>query len=157
MIEFIVCSDNHGDLEVLRKIVEKHPQAIAYLHCGDIELESSLVPEFQVVRGNNDYFHNYPQQIVTTVGDFRVLITHSHLLPYGNRLKALSKLAQKHHCEIACFGHTHRYQVEKYDGVLCINPGSLYYNRDGSKPSYALVRVENGEINVQRMLAEDLF
>ncbi|HEY4537314.1 MAG TPA: metallophosphoesterase [Erysipelothrix sp.] len=156
-MKFIVCSDNHGDIVTLRKIVEKHPDASAYLHCGDIELESSLVPEFKVVRGNNDYFYNYPEQIVTTVGDLRVLITHSHLLPFGNRIKALSELAQKHQCDIACFGHTHRYQVEYYENILCINPGSLYYNRDGSKPSYAVVTVEKGEINVQRMLAEDLF
>ena len=156
-MEFIVCSDNHGDLKSLEKIVEKHPNAKAYLHCGDIELESDLVPAYQIVRGNNDYFYDYEEMIVTRVGDLRVLIIHSHQLPFGNRLEALSKLAKSHNCDIACFGHTHRFQVSEYNDVLCINPGSIAYNRDGSKPSYALVSVDKGDISVERLLVEDLF
>ena len=45
-MKIIVVSDSHGKQGILEQIVEKHPDADAYLHCGDIE----------------DYAENYPSR-----------------------------------------------------------------------------------------------
>ncbi len=135
-MEFIVCSDNHGNKAVLDQILAQYPQAECFIHCGDNELSNEVMKPFVAVTGNNDYFHKYPEVLITQVGSMRILITHGHTLPFGNRVAALAQLAKKHDCTVACTGHTHVYMDKEVDGIRILNPGSLFYNRDGSKPCY---------------------
>lgn len=155
MCEFIVCSDNHGLITPLERLEKTYPNIKTKIHCGDIELPHEYVKYFEAVTGNNDYFHHYPEELVVDVGDFKIFVTHGHQF-YGNRLKKLAKRAINHHCQVACFGHTHVFEAKMVEGVLCLNPGSLRYNRDGSKPSYAHVTFNDGKFKVTRRLVEDL-
>ena len=155
-MRFIICGDNHGKIEPLVKLKENYPEAKAFLHCGDICLRPEEVEGFTVVNGNSDIYDDFPENLVITIGDFKIFMTHGDKLKFGNRIESLAKKAKELDCQIACFGHTHVYQVEKMDGVLCINPGSLFYNRDGSAPSYAVVDVIDGEITVRRRLVSEL-
>ncbi len=43
----------------------------------------------------------------------------------------VSEEAAARGCEIVCFGHTHKPVVEKKNGVLVINPGSLSFSETG--------------------------
>lgn len=153
---FIVCSDNHGKRDGLEKIKKHYPDALEYLHCGDIELPEREMKDFKAITGNNDYFYRYPESLIVEIEGFRIFMIHSHQVRYRHRIEDLAQLAKDNNCQVVCFGHTHIYQVEEYDGILCINPGSLYYNRDGSEPSYALVRINNGELAVERKLLSEL-
>lgn len=155
-MRFIVCGDNHGEAEAMEKLKENYPEVEKFVHCGDIGLPVNEVKGFTVISGNNDVHGNYPDSLVVTIGDLRVFMIHGHQLAYGKRLESLAKKAKALDCQIACFGHTHVYQVENVDGVLCINPGSLNYNRDGSAPCYAVVDVIDGEITVRRRLVSEL-
>ena len=155
-MEFIVLSDNHGQTRELKLILEKFPQASGFIHCGDNELSYDHMKPFHAVTGNNDYFFRYPESLVVDLEGTRIYVTHGHLLPYGDRVNALAKLAKEKNCTIACTGHTHVYMDKDVDGIKIINPGSLFYNRDGSKPCYAHVSVNDGEIKVTRHLVEDL-
>lgn len=155
-MEFIVLSDNHGKTNELDLIRAKFPHARAFIHCGDSELTKDLMKPFYTVTGNNDYYERYPDDMVIDLDGVRIYVTHGHLLPYGNRVKSLMKKAKEHRCIIACTGHTHIFMDKVVDGIQVINPGSLFYNRDGSKPCYAHVSIVNGIITVTRLLAEDL-
>lgn len=155
-MRFIVCGDNHGDKKAMALLKKNYPEAKAFVHTGDVDLPPSEAEGFTVIRGNNDFTDDYPERLVLTVGDLRIFLVHGHQLMFGNRIQSLSEMANERNCQIACFGHTHVYQVEKANGVLCINPGSLYYNRDGSAPSYAVVDVIDGEITVRRRLVSEL-
>lgn len=155
-MRFIVCGDNHGKVEPMEKLKKNYPDAKAFLHTGDIGLQPNEAKGFTVIRGNNDMGNDYPESLIVTIGEFRILMLHGHQLAFGNRIKSLVQKAKDMNCQIACFGHTHVYQVEKLDGVLCINPGSLFYNRDGSAPSYAVVDIIDGEITVRRRLLSEL-
>jgi uncharacterized protein len=139
-MEIIVCSDNHGLIAPLEKIVKAYPKADAYIHCGDMELEKQYLEKFYAVTGNNDYFTSYPQELFVKVGDLKIYVTHGHQF-YGDREQKLATKAINNHCQIACYGHTHRFNAEYVNGVLCLNPGSLRYNRDGSNPCFARVVV----------------
>ena len=151
-MEIIVCSDNHGLIAPLEKIVKAYPKADAYIHCGDMELEKQYLEKFYAVTGNNDYFTSYPQELFVKVGDLNIYVTHGHQFYGRTRVSDLSKKALNHHCQVACYGHTHVYDVTWENDVLCINPGSLRYNRDGTPPSYAVLEVENGKFEVTRHL-----
>lgn len=154
-MEIVIVSDNHGRKEILEKIRHAYPNADAYIHCGDSEMDEYDLKPYLSVMGNNDWNY-FPEYRVVGVGDKRVLVIHSHTLPYGNTVKNLVKLAKKESCDIACYGHTHRYDDQIYEGIQVVNPGSLFYNRDGSKPSYAILREVDGIITVKRKFAEDL-
>ncbi|CAM3611839.1 metallophosphoesterase family protein [Erysipelothrix urinaevulpis] len=155
-MEILICSDNHGKKIVLKQLVDQYQNVDARIHCGDIELPNQDLVDFYAVTGNNDYYYRYPDDLVVEVKGHRIYVTHSHRLSFRNRLEDLAVLAKAHNCDIACFGHTHRYEVETVDGVLCINPGSLYYNRDGSEPSYAILSIVDGEFFVKRKLVSEL-
>lgn len=155
-MEFIVLSDNHGSTFEMEAILKKYPRALGFIHCGDNELSTSQMKPFHAVTGNNDPYGLYPEELVVNLGGTLIYVTHGHTLKYGNRVKDLVERAKKRNCTFACTGHTHVYMDEEIDGVRVINPGSLFYNRDGSKPSYAHVSIVDGNIKVTRLLAEDL-
>lgn len=144
-MEFIVCSDNHGNAKVLQDILDQHPHAESYIHCGDSEMSNEQMKPFVAVTGNNDYFHKFPESLVTQIGNLRILILHGHTVPYGSRVSSMVALAKKRNCTVVCTGHTHIYMNDMVDGVQVLNPGSLFYNRDGSAPSYMVCETD-GEV-----------
>lgn len=155
-MEIIIVSDNHGKTQILKDIVEKHPNADAYIHCGDSEMSPSELLPFIGVSGNNDYYYDYPEYNVFDVKGNRILCMHSHTLPFGRSVEALVKRAKDKSCNIAVYGHTHRFDMREIEGVLVINPGSLYYNRDRSNPSYVKLTQVNDEYKVLRLFEEDV-
>ena len=156
-MEFIVVSDNHGNRKVLEQIKDKYPGALAFIHCGDSEMSARELAPYYAVCGNNDYGSDFPDETVVNVGPLKVYVTHGHLLSYRNRVEDLAHLAKEKHCQVACTGHTHVFMDKMVDGIHIINPGSLFYNRDGSKTSYAVVEIlDSGKLNVTHAYAEDL-
>ena len=61
-------------------------------------------------------------------------------------LYGISEEAADRNCEIVFFGHTHKPVIEKKNGVLVINPGSLSFPRqEGRKPSYVVMELNENE------------
>ncbi|NLC42163.1 MAG: metallophosphoesterase [Erysipelothrix sp.] len=153
-MRIIVVSDSHGLRRELREVREKYPLADAYLHLGDSELSPSELDGWQSVKGNNDYY-SYPNELVVTVGDIRIYMAHSHLFDYSNRILKLAKQAKLNECDLALFGHSHVFYHEVHEGVVCVNPGSLRYNRDRTSPSYAIIDIDSHKkIEVHRINLE---
>jgi len=150
-MQIVVISDTHGRNEVFQEIRSRHPMASAFLHCGDSETDEVNLDGFVSVQGNNDYYTSYPSERVIDLGEVRIYMTHGQYLRHHNRTETLIQRAKDHECKIVLTGHTHVYNVEKKDGILLVNPGSLYHNRDMTLPSYALITIENGKIKVQRL------
>lgn len=141
-MKILLLSDTHGRNKMLDKVLEMHPDCDLYLHCGDIETPDFLYPQLRVVSGNNDMYYDYPDKMILNVEGHRIYMTHSHLCGYFNRINKLSELAIANGCDIAFYGHTHVASDQVVNGVRCINPGSLRYNRDGRNPSYAIVTID---------------
>ncbi len=148
-MKIIVVSDSHGKPDVLEEIVKCHPDADMFLHCGDIEAESFVYPEYQVVAGNNDVFYDYPNRRIVDVMNHRILIVHGHQYSFSRRLEEMATDAINNQCDIVCYGHTHIAADDNIHGVRLINPGSLRYSRDGRNPSYAVLSFEDAHVNVE--------
>ncbi|NMB18440.1 MAG: metallophosphoesterase [Erysipelothrix sp.] len=148
-MKIVVCGDNHGLISPLEEILNKHPDADAYIHCGDSELPPEYLERFHAVTGNNDYFYKYPEYLIVDVKGIKIYVTHGHQY-YGDRVDGLSSTAVNHHCDIACYGHTHVFDERYAKGVLCLNPGSLRYNRDGTNPSYAVIEKVGDRFEITR-------
>lgn len=156
MTEIIVCSDNHGKKKVLESILQKYPHADAYIHCGDNELDYESMKPFDAVTGNNDTFYKYPKSLVVDVKGTRIFVAHGHLMRYRHIEDDIIALAKEHRCTIACYGHTHVPVVKDVDGILLINPGSLYYNRDGSPTCFAKITITEDKVTVEELFERDL-
>lgn len=141
-MKIVLMSDSHGKNHLIDEIMERHKDADAFLHCGDIECDEYAYPNMKIVRGNNDYYGHFPEKMRLRIGSHMVLMMHSHLCFSRDRLAYMSKMAKEEGCDTVFFGHTHVATDKIVDGVRLINPGSLYYSRDGRPISYCVITVD---------------
>ncbi|MGN1343660.1 MAG: metallophosphoesterase family protein [Traorella sp.] len=151
-MKIVLMSDSHGRNDLIDMIIKLHPDAKMYLHCGDIECDERVYPMLTTVKGNNDYFADYPTMVKLKLGTYRVLMLHSHTCPYRNKDSFMAHLAKQYECDTVFYGHSHVAKDEIVDGVRLINPGSLYYSRDGRPVSYCVIRIDS-EMNVEFQFA----
>ncbi|MGB4985113.1 MAG: YfcE family phosphodiesterase [Erysipelotrichaceae bacterium] len=151
-MKIVVVSDSHGKIQILQDIYLKHQHEAQYfLHLGDIEADQSYVSDYICVCGNNDYFGEYELERVVHIPQHNIFMCHSHQFFSSNRISGLVSKGKRLHCDIVCYGHTHVFHYEVKDNIVLLNPGSLYYNRDGSGSSYAIIDIENNQINITRI------
>lgn len=148
-MRIVVVSDSHGKNSRLDEVLQLYPNADMYLHCGDIETDEAHYPMYQTVQGNNDYFYDYPQQLMLNVENHKILIMHGNQFPYMHRLERMAAHAKKAGCDVFCYGHTHVAALEQIDGVMLLNPGSLWRSRDGRGPSYAILDIDEQSIHAE--------
>lgn len=142
-MKVLLVSDSHGNNAVLDEVIEKHRDADSIVHCGDIECDEFVYSNLLTVRGNNDYWGDFPERRILHFGNHRVLVMHSHQTYFRQRLEYLSRMAREENCDIVFYGHTHVASDDVCNGVQRINPGSLRYNRDGRPISYAIVEIND--------------
>lgn len=148
-MKIVVVSDSHGKAGILEQILQQHKDADAFLHCGDIEAEPDIYPQYITVQGNNDLYYDYPDHRMLTLGGHRILIAHGHQFLYAQRNMRIASKAIELKCDIVCTGHTHVAMHEVVNGIHIINPGSLWRSRDGRGPSYAIMTLEQGGVDVE--------
>lgn len=140
MIKIIVVSDNHGLRKPLEYLQHKYEDADAFIHCGDICLPNDEFPRFITVSGNNDYY-DYPYERVVNDGGHKILVVHGHLFGYMKRTEKMIKRAKEAGCDIVCYGHTHVFDFHEEQGIVFLNPGSIFRSRNGEPPSYAIMTI----------------
>lgn len=152
-MRILIVSDTHRHNENYFRVLEKEGQLDMVIHCGDAEGSEYLLKEaadcpFHVVMGNNDFFSNLPREIELEIGNSRVLITHGHYYCVSNGYELLKDEALSRDFDIVMYGHTHRPVIDKSDGIIVINPGSLTYPRqEGRRPSYIIMEIsKKGEL-----------
>lgn len=148
-IRICLCSDNHGNLTSIEKIKQDNPSCDYYFHLGDSHFDEKTLSPFITVEGNNDWEGDFPRQRIFELNGHRILLIHGDGYTYA--ISGLTNKAKHENCDVIMFGHTHEFFDEEYKGIRLINPGSCYHNRDLSKPSYAIVTIEDdGTIKVER-------
>ena len=106
--------------------------------------------ERNCVMYNNDYYNAYPMYRILEIGDHRIYMCHGHRDMFFGNYQMLAERAKSRQCDMAVCGHSHIYHHEVIDGVTCLNPGSIWRNRDLSEPSYMEVELEKDQIRVKR-------
>ena len=143
----LIVSDTHRKNENYFKALELvKPQLV--IHCGDAEgseyaLSEAADCQVQIVLGNNDFFSYLPKELELRLGSFRVWVTHGHNYYVSMGRERIKREAAVRGMDIVIYGHTHKPVVDKKDGVIAVNPGSLSYPRqEGRRPSYIVMEVE---------------
>lgn len=146
-IKIGIISDTHG---LLRPEVAKLLKDCNYIfHAGDVdkpEILDALRPlgALYVVRGNNDGYwaQNLQKSLNFTVGNVRFFMTH-------DRKDVAWELGDT---QVVIFGHSHQYFCKEIDGRLWLNPGSCGRSRFGGDVTMAVMTVENGCCQVQKII-----
>lgn len=147
----LIISDTHGDDSAIVEVRRREPRIDVLLHAGDSLGSESFYQNYlrcitYFVAGNCDGFCGLPSYESFVLGRHRVFMAHGHRYAvYGRDVShELLRAAQEEGADILVFGHTHVPLVEKRDGILCINPGSLSRPRQkGHRPSYALLSIDD--------------
>lgn len=146
-MRILIVSDTHGRDRSLEEVISRVSPIDMLIHCGDSEGHEDYIGALvdcpvHMVRGNNDFFTQLPEEDIFFIGNQKVLLTHGHAYGVSFSLKMLLKAAKEKGADIVMYGHTHVPKVS-LDGVSVINPGSLTYPRqEGRKPSFILMELD---------------
>lgn len=150
MLKICLCSDNHGDMDSIYKILSDNPACDYYFHCGDSLVPPEMMEPFISVAGNNDYIYEYPKQRIVEISRHRILIMHGHHYCYS--MNEMYEKARNENVDTVFYGHTHVFADKIYNGLRFINPGSSFHNRDFTAPCYARVYIlDDNSIRVERI------
>ena len=138
MLKICLCSDNHGDMDSINKILSDNPACDYYFHCGDSLVPPEELSPFASVEGNNDWAYDYGRQIKKTC-----LFYGGGVLWEVNHYRERLKLAE---CDIAVCGHTHRPSIDNFGKIIVMNPGSPTFPRGTLGPTIGRVIIEDGTI-----------
>lgn len=146
MVRIGVISDTHG---LLRPEVAGRLEGCGCIvHAGDFGRESVLealedIAPVYGVRGNNDWGwgERLPRQLAFEAGGVRFLMTH-------DRAHLPRELGE---AQVVVFGHSHRYYQENIMGRLWLNPGSCGWPRFGKELTMAVLTVQDGALQVERI------
>ena len=170
-MKILLLSDTHGELAGTRKVIFEHRDVDMMIHLGDIGFDIRELSDFIVVKGNHDKTWNLPRERVVEVMGHRILCMHGDMLEaktveevfamktgkdidimqlcMETLYKNIAQYAKSKNCDVAFFGHSHlRIHVVR-EGVTLVNPGSLLFGMDGNDKSYAMVELQEKDIQVK--------
>ena len=150
-MRILVLSDSHGDVDSMKKAVERvQPDQI--IHLGDhwrdgaaLKKAFPLLPVAQVP-GNCDLYDfsaRGPDPLILSLDGHRVMLTHGHHHHVKSNLLSIRYAAMEAEAELCLFGHTHIPFLQSVDGLTLLNPGSI-----GSAHShdFAVVETDGGKL-----------
>ncbi len=131
MPKVLVVSDSHLEQDIFNAVTKKYQSLEYKIHCGDSSLpfNDSSLQGYITVLGNHDDDPHFETKRFVKIGDYRCLVLHGHLQKVYYGYDAIIEEAKKMKCSIVFHGHTHIPHIETIDGITCINPGSLMFNR----------------------------
>ncbi len=146
-----VISDTHIPARAKKipsKVIELFEDVDIILHAGDLvsmnvisELEK--IAKVYVVRGNMDNIRELPKQLIIEAEQIRIGLTHGDGAPRGLGEKLLSNFEN---IDCLVYGHSHKADNRRYEGVLLFNPGSPTDNYFAPYRSVGFLYVDDKKI-----------
>ena len=140
-MKILLVSDSHSDYESLDRLYQMYPNMDLYLHAGDSEQDEFSIKPFVSVRGNCDHYYDFPNFLVIPSPYGNIYVQHT---PFVSK-----SVINEHNAKIVIHGHTHSRRNEMINGILFINPGAMSYARDKYDGSYAIINIEENQIEVK--------
>ena len=149
--KILVVSDSHGRNKNLEKALshfgKKGEELEMLIHLGDSQgsledIERLALCPVRAVRGNCDFSGDFPLVDFVQIGDEKALLTHGHRYQCNYSTDVLVDMAKANDASIVMYGHTHVPMVQKEDGVMVLNPGSISQPRqEGCRPTYLVITI----------------
>ncbi len=146
-MRYIVFSDSHGQREPMAELYRRYP-CDGIIHLGDhiedarwLLQQTSGHPVYQV-KGNCDWGDGGMEEIILEAGGLKLMLCHGHRYGVKSGLGGLLAAAKAAGVQAVLFGHTHQPFMERREGILMLNPGSL---RNPCR-EYAIIEIEQQKI-----------
>lgn len=146
-----ITGDTHRDIACIRKIVQLAPPVEQWLHTGDHVGDAILLAKqtgllVTKVLGNCDYDSQEANiDEIFVLEGFKIWLTHGHRYMGHTHVEKLAWWAKQLEVDVVIYGHTHIPMFKYYGDKLLINPGSPSRPRGGSRPSFAVLTLKQGE------------
>ena len=145
-MKILVISDTHGKLPIDLSRLDVD----AVIHAGDIG-DDKFFSEFYIfdklyaVCGNTDYSLDLPDNLCREIEGIKFYLVHNLSAPHRIISENYSRICE---CtpNLVIFGHTHTPLIEKKDGTIYLNPGSLGKKGLTGYRSYAVMEIKDSEI-----------
>ena len=157
----VMCiSDIHGNIECLNKAIERYKEENVdkliilgdfsgyYFSSSDFEVAeilNNMAGAIIAVKGNcdsseTDKLFNFGLGYLKTidVNGIKLTLTHGHIYNRNNLPENCG--------DIFLSGHTHIGNIEKINGKIIANPGSISKPRGGTRKSYLIIDENNIEL-----------
>lgn len=148
MTTVLIFSDTHG-MPIPGRImsVAAESDAVIFLGDGISGLGDLLYKKgLHMVLGNGDYpYPGIKTEQVLELGGIKIFICHGNTYRVKYDLLPLALRAKELGCSYAFYGHTHTAQIDEYDGVTLICPGSPTCPH-GSSASYVYAVAHEGKL-----------
>ena len=156
-MKIIAMSDSHGDTRAVKKVLENNPDADIVLYAGDglrdirrlVGDDSKFI--LYCVKGNCDGDDSTPDEEIVDAGGVRILLTHGDRLYVKYKLNDLAEHAKEAGVALTVFGHTHKPLVINKHGAFMLNPGTVSRSHSYGAATYAVIKVENGDITAAKI------
>lgn len=148
-MKILLISDTHGNNEAIDILKTMYPKMDLYLHAGDSESDAFSLEPFRCVKGNCDYFGDFPEYLVIPTPYGNLFMQH-HPIPNLQLLK-------QYDVRIFVYGHTHVRQFINEGGIIFVNPGAISFSRDKYYYSYAILTITEQNVEIEyHTLDEDI-
>ncbi len=148
MTKILVLSDSHGNIDGIKKVLDKEKDYDYVFHLGDYITDMDgflklLKQKAYCVRGNCD---GGSFDLELNLSGVKILLTHGNDYKVKYSLTRLFLKAQEGEYNLVCFGHTHVPTLEVQNGITLFNPGALSKHGKGC---YGIIEIDNGNINAR--------
>lgn len=150
-MRIMVVSDTHGNFLAPLALLDSSGASML-IHLGDdINDAKAIEPFLDIpllkVPGNCDHGATEQRELITKIAGTTLLLTHGDMYRVKNGLEGLVSAAAAKKAAVVLYGHTHIPSVQKKDGILLVNPGTLMTGSDAK--SYAVVMIKKDVITAE--------
>jgi len=152
-MKILVTSDTHGKEQKLIDVIDKHSQQVQMvIHLGDhnrdfCDLDSKYRHlKMEAVGGTYDGFVD--SEKILKLENKKLLLLHGDKHGVKSGLDRLFYYAKEKQVDVCLFGHTHIQTMFEREGILFMNPGSMFAPLDRSNGGYGIITITpEGEIS----------
>lgn len=149
-MKIAIISDSHNIKSAVQAVKPYITDCDMVLHLGDgaaniNDVTTEFKGESYAVKGNCDFNFEYPNERIIEVLDRKILMCHGHHYNVKIELNTLFYRAKELGVDVALFGHSHLCTIEKYDGILLMNPGSIFSGAGIVQKSLGYIEIEEGK------------
>jgi len=151
-MKIMVVSDTHGNYLAPLACLDENSGVDLIVHLGDEICDGRMLNNLTqipiiLVPGNCDPEAREPRELCGVIGGQRIFMTHGDRYRVKNGLDALVSKAAEEKASVVLFGHTHVPLVQKENGILLVNPGTLMAGN--RKKSYAILTVTKNSASAE--------
>lgn len=145
-MKIAVLSDTHGNYPLAIQALDRIAGLDCIIHLGDTLRDAEIIEcamSLPIIKlaGNCDPSCDAPRELLLTMRDMNIYLTHGDLFQVKNGTEKICRKAASENAQIVLFGHTHIPLIEKKNDILLVNPGSL--KETGPQPSLAILSLHN--------------